>query len=126
DTNADINPGADEICDGLDNDCDDTVDVDAVDATVWYVDADGDGYGDADTTVVECDQPTGTVAIDGDCDDDDIDISPEGKEIVGDGIDQDCDGSDAEGCGGCSSNGSGSSAWIALIGLGVLLRRRRA
>ena len=38
--------GADETCDGADNDCDGTVDEnDAVDALIWYIDYDGDGYG---------------------------------------------------------------------------------
>ena len=36
-----INPGADEICDGLDNNCDSVVDMsDALDARTWYIDED--------------------------------------------------------------------------------------
>ena len=47
DTNADNHPGADEWCDGVDNDCDgETDEDDAVDALIWYRDADEDGYGD--------------------------------------------------------------------------------
>jgi len=42
---AHINPDAEEVCDGVDNDCDTTVDVDAADATIWYADDDSDGYG---------------------------------------------------------------------------------
>ncbi len=124
DADPDRYPDADEICDGIDNDCDEGIDVDATDAPSWYVDADGDGYGDE--AVVDCNQPDGTVAVDGDCDDNDVDISPASSEIPNDGIDQDCDGFDDEGCGGCASGGSSSSAWIALLGLGVLLRRRRS
>ena len=41
-----VNPAADEICDAVDNDCDDLVDEDALDALDWYWDADGDGHGD--------------------------------------------------------------------------------
>ena len=41
--NDDVHPGAAEICDGLDNNCDGQVDVDAVDATPRYPDHDGDG-----------------------------------------------------------------------------------
>ncbi|MEN0064417.1 MAG: MopE-related protein [Myxococcota bacterium] len=126
DTDAQRNPGAEEVCDGIDNNCDDAVDNDAVDAEAFYVDADGDGFGDAE--VLACDQPDGTVTVDGDCDDAAADVNPDGVEVAEDGIDQNCDGVDgeAEGCGGCSTNGSPSFAWLALAGLGVLLRRRRA
>ncbi len=40
-------PGAAEVCDGEDTDCDGTVDniaPDSSEGTVWYVDCDGDGY----------------------------------------------------------------------------------
>ena len=44
DNNASINPEADEVCDGLDNNCDGMVDEDtAVDATEYYADTDSDG-----------------------------------------------------------------------------------
>ena len=41
-----IFPGAADLCDGKDNDCDGSVDNDAVDSITHYSDADGDGYGD--------------------------------------------------------------------------------
>ena len=36
---------------------------------MYYVDGDGDGYGDSAQIVEDCSQPFGTTTIDGDCDD---------------------------------------------------------
>ena len=58
DSNPNI-PG-DEYCDGVDNDCDGQTDeADAIDVLTWYIDQDGDGFGEATTTMEACDQPTG-------------------------------------------------------------------
>ena len=91
-------PGADEYCDGVDTDCDGTTDEgDALDADTWYADSDGDGFGDPDTALTACSQPTGYVSDDTDCEDTEITAYPDSTETEtpGDGIDTDCDGIDA-------------------------------
>ena len=80
DGDSDINPDADDVCDGLDNDCDGEVDAGAL-VSVWYLDADGDGYGDSDTGVEACEQPSNHVAEDGDCDDGDDELNPGAFEV---------------------------------------------
>jgi hypothetical protein len=91
DSDAGISPVADELCDGVDNDCDGAEDeADALDATVYYADLDGDGFGDAGDTEIACDPPAGFVTDDTDCDDGDADLNPDATELC-DGIDDDCD-----------------------------------
>ncbi len=88
---ASINPAAEEVCNGSDDDCDGEVDVDAVDASLWYADNDGDLYGDADNTLEACFRPDGYVAVDGDCDDAVATINPIRTEVCN-GVDDNCDG----------------------------------
>jgi hypothetical protein len=95
DDDAAIHPGAVEVCDDADNDCDGTTDVDAVDAVTTFADVDGDTYGDPDTTSVSCPGP-GRVGVAGDCEDDDPAVHPDAAETC-DEVDQDCDGAVDEG-----------------------------
>ena len=82
DTDAAIFPGATELCNGLDDDCDAVIDPpSAFDAQTWYADTDGDTYGDAATTTVDCSLPAGYSADDTDCDDTRADVNPGGTEV---------------------------------------------
>jgi len=89
DANPAVHPGATEVCDGLDDDCNGTVD-DALDGT-WYTDADGDGYGADGTATTTCSPGANQVAVGGDCNDARDDVNPAAQEIC-DAVDHDCDG----------------------------------
>jgi hypothetical protein len=90
------NPASYEVCDSVDNDCDGSVDEDAINGSTWYVDADGDGYGSLVGSVVACDQPTGYSANASDCDDGVFAVNPGAAEVC-DSLDNDCDGDTDEG-----------------------------
>jgi hypothetical protein len=114
DTDADVSPDATETCNGIDDDCDGDVDEDdASDASTWYADGDGDGYGDPDSTEAACDQPGGYVENADDCDDSSSAAHP-GAEEVCDDEDNDCDGTTNEAAdGSLSFDGSDDEVVIA-------------
>jgi len=88
-----VHPGAVEICGGGDEDCDGQVDeADAEGAGTWYLDEDGDGYGNAIRPQVGCTQPLDTIETGGDCDDTDATRNPDATEIPCNGISEACDG----------------------------------
>jgi hypothetical protein len=79
-----------EICDGLDNDCNGNVDEGLYQS--FYEDSDGDGVGNGAISMWACSVPPGFSPLDGDCDDSDVTIYDGAVELC-DGIDNDCDGS---------------------------------
>ncbi len=93
-SNSDADGDGVKVCQG---DCDDT-DANEFPGQTWFVDADGDNFGGS--FVVQCERPTngkllselqaGSTGTD-DCNDADANVKPGATEIVGDGIDQNCD-----------------------------------
>ena len=102
-----------ELCNGVDDDCDGTVDEDATDAQTWFVDADGDGHGVDGTGVTSCDAPPGRAMFAGDCDDTDPAVRPGATEICN-LVDDDCDGTidDASPTCGCVGHVYGSNIYL--------------
>ena len=105
DTDASIHPGAAEVCNGIDDDCDNQTDEDLTGGR-YYRDSDGDGYGDLsaykDTSCVTT-LPTGYVVDSTDCNDDDASIHPGATESCN-GKDDNCDNqTDEEDAAGCTT-----------------------
>ena len=96
DGDAAINPSGTEIVDdGIDQDCSGT------DTITCFVDTDQDGFGTTMTTLAadgNCDTGQSESTVSTDCNDGDVAINPSATEIVDDGIDQDCNGSDSITC----------------------------
>jgi hypothetical protein len=93
---ASIKPGATETCNGVDDDCDGTIDDNA--GTLYYRDADTDGYGNPGVSIRSCSSttPSGYRSNANDCDDTRATVRPGGREQTSsecdDGWDNDCDG----------------------------------
>ncbi len=94
DNDTTIYPGAAEICDGFDNNCNGTSDEGLIFNT-YYLDSDNDQFG-AGIGLVSC-QPIpipGYVLVDGDCDDMNPNVYPGATDISANDIDENCDGVD--------------------------------
>jgi hypothetical protein len=83
-----------EICDGKDNNCNGQIDETV--KTAYLQDADGDGYGNFNKMQYACSTPSGYVELSKgtDCNDNDANAHPNASEICGNGIDEDCSGTD--------------------------------
>ena len=88
DANPEVYPGAEELCNKRDDDCDGSYQDEF---GHWYVDEDGDGYG-AGSVTVSCEPLDGRVEDGTDCDDADSSIHPGASEVCDDASDNDCDG----------------------------------
>ena len=90
DDDDDVFPGAEEVCNDRDDDCDGAIDDDDDDLVeyTWYWDEDGDEYGGEAFTA--CELPAGASHLGGDCDDANADIHPEATEVCNE-RDDDCD-----------------------------------
>jgi hypothetical protein len=86
---ADLCTDEELACDGVDEDCDGVVDDGLLED--FFVDADGDGYGGAETRQACPSGGPDLTLTGGDCDDGDAAIHP-GSFDRCDGVDQDCDG----------------------------------
>jgi hypothetical protein len=91
-----IHPAANEVCDQIDNDCDDAVDDDDDDIDIFtqvpiFQDSDGDGYGTDEMITRACSTTSLGAVHSGDCDDFDSTIYPHRLDYL-DSIDSDCDG----------------------------------
>ncbi len=87
-----------ESCDGVDNDCDGESDEEnSAGCDIYFADVDNDGYGVVDDIRCLCFPVVPhTAAVGGDCNDGDEDIHPDIIEICGNGLDDNCTGTNSD------------------------------
>lgn len=92
DNNTNLNPGVTEFCNMIDDNCDGNID-EGFTYVLQYMDSDGDGYGDFNSSPSYfCFLEPGFATNNTDCDDIDPSINPGATEICGNTVDENCDG----------------------------------
>ncbi len=76
----------------------------------FYADADADGYGDANVTLIACTPPPGYITMAGDCNDANSSIHSGATEICGNNVDDNCNGLTDENCAYAITTGSVSGS----------------
>lgn len=66
--------------------------------STWYIDSDNDGFGNPAIFILDCDQPSGYISDNTDCNDAAAAENPGAVEICGNNIDDNCDGRIDEDC----------------------------
>lgn len=94
DGHASAHPGAIELCNGIDDNCNGTIDEGA--KTFFYRDADNDGFGNVNATFLACTAPAGYISDSTDCNDNNAAVHP-GVIEISNGIDDNCNGITDEG-----------------------------
>lgn len=106
DNDPNIHPGAPEVCNGIDENCDSQIDERV--QTPFSRDADIDGFGNPSNTTQPCTAPGGYVTNNTDCDDNNAAMHPGGTEVCN-ATDDNCDGQvDEGGVPGCGVGGPDS------------------
>ena len=94
DNNVEINPGKAEICNNIDDNCDSQIDEGV--QSIFYQDADLDGFGNVNIISMACTLPAGYAINNTDCNDNNVEINP-GKAEICNNIDDNCDSQIDEG-----------------------------
>ncbi|MEM9072969.1 MAG: MopE-related protein, partial [Myxococcota bacterium] len=90
DDDAAVRPGADEICNLQDDDCDGAID-EGLPTEQYWPDLDGDNFGDRTADPMDaCEPPDAAADNDGDCDDGNPARNPSAGELCNE-VDDDCD-----------------------------------